>query len=355
MTSPICSQLATSGTSPDRVVAGLTLTTDAQRRLADDLLAWGRGRPEVGPGVASVLADRIERALVDEAARIREYAAAQPRGRILVTKTRLDRLACDGWAIDPEPFRYSWASMRGILAHAVVERDWRDRRRAPVAIVVDEVWRERASRRAGDPSSDSAWMNALDPDDAQAMRDELITLASGFREVWPELPADLVESRLESAYSHRLFDGRVELFGRPDIVLDGRRHDGRARSLVIDLKTGRPRPEHDRHELRFYALLVALATGRPPFRWATFYVTEGRYEIEDLDEQLLEAAARRVVDGVRQQLRIDAAAVTGDESRLTIRGGAWCDWCMRRDDCDEAARARAAHEEMSQGDGIIDP
>jgi hypothetical protein len=94
--------------------------------------------------------------------------------------------------------------------------------------------------------------------------------------------------------------------GRLDLLLDSRHRDDRASALVVDFKTGVPRSDHDRAEVRFYALLAALATGRMPFRWATFYVAEGRPEAEDLHGPTLEATVLRVLHAVRQAARLAA-------------------------------------------------
>lgn len=324
--------------------------TEAQQRLADRLLGWGQPRPPA----SRALADRIQVALEDQLAAVPDLQAAaalQRRGRVLITKTRLDRIVCDGLAIDAEPFTHTWASMRGILTHAVIERDWRSLRSSTAHEVVDDVWHDEASRRPGDPASPSAWMNAQSAEDVATLKAELAELLESFRNIWPVLPEPAVSVHLERAYETTHADGAVALFGKPDIVLASRATDDRARTLVVDLKTGRPRPDHDRHELRFYALLVAMATGSVPFRWATYYVTEGRYDVEDLREESLLATVRRVADGVRQQIRI-ADAPSGTIEGLRITGGAWCSFCQRQSDCEEGARARA--QWMSQAGDMMD-
>ena len=146
----------------------------------------------------------------------------------------------------------------------------------------------------------------------------------------------------------RLAGGKVVLQGIPDLVLRSPRQDERARDLIVDLKTGLPRPEQDRHELRFYALLATLDRGRPPFRWATFYVTEGRPEIEDLKVETLQATVRRVVDGIKQAVRL--AISDGDAHRL--RAGDWCRFCARQPHCPEAA-AHAGRGGLSQPPGML--
>lgn len=332
--------------------ASLSLATPARRRLASELLGWGADRPVADRRWVGSLREQLESGLATIGPDLDAVASEQRRGHLLVTKTRLDRVVCDGLQLDARPFEHTRASVRGILAHAVIERDWDLAREIPVADVVAEVWHDQASRRPGDPASLSAWMNDRSADEIRELQQELAELAEGFREVWPELPDTVVQRRAEQAHEVALAGGRVKLFGRPDLVLDSRRKDDRARALVVDLKTGRPRSEHDRHELRFYALLVTLATGVPPFRWATYYVTEGRHEAEDLRPEALEATARRIVDTVGQLVRLGSydGEVPAEVQRL--RGGGWCFQCLRENTCEVAAQARAERA-MSQPDAML--
>ena len=319
----------------------LDLGHPARERLARDLLGWGQPRPLAPDDLVPTLRAELEDGLAAFGAALPEAASGARNGQLMVTKTSLDRLACDGWQRDPKPYEHTRANVRGTLTHAVIERDWDERRARDPRELVGAVWEHEASRRPGDPSSLSSWLNAQPADAAADLKEEVADLLGAYREVWPPLPPEAVVAQVERAIQLPLAGGRVVLRGVPDLVLDSPVRDGHARSLVVDLKTGRPRPEHDRHELRFYALLVALAAGLPPFRWATFYVTEGRAEHEDLRAETLRATVRRVLDGVRQQLRL---AASPDDSGLTIRGGAWCVFCAREAWCEEAAAARARHE-----------
>ncbi|GGI05031.1 PD-(D/E)XK nuclease family protein [Egicoccus halophilus] len=316
----------------------LVLDHPARRRLAEDLLGWGQPRPPDDPQLVAELRATLEDGLGtfgDALAR----TAAQRRGRLLVTKSALDRLACDGWQLEPKPYEHAWANVRGTLTHLAVERDFAEERGDDAAAVVSRVWHAEATRRPGDPASLSRWLNERSTADAAQLCEEVAGLLSGFREVWPPLPRRAVRARVERPVEVSLGDGSVVLRGVPDLVLVSPRTDDRARTLVVDLKTGRPRPEHDRHELRFYALLVALATGRLPFRWATYYVTEGRAEVESLRADTLHVTVRRVLDGVRQLVRVTGAA----EADLRLQGGSWCRFCRREDRCDTAAEARRLH------------
>ncbi len=310
-------------------------STPAQARVVDELLAWGSQRPVPPDG----LAERL-RSCTTEAVRewlavrdIRRDLAGRP---LLVTKTRLSRLVCDGLQQDPEPYVHAWANVRGTLVHAAIESDVDGARADAVDAVVDRAWHRLATDRPGDPSSIGAWLNARDGSERAAMLEESATLLAGFREVWPDLRSAPLRVRTEQRLVVLLGGRAVRLQGVPDLIVESTVEDGRARRLIVDLKTGMPRGQRDRDELRFYALLATLSGGAPPFRWATLYVTEGRLEDEDRSEPGLTAAAARVADAVLQAARIArlASDVSAREERL--RGGVWCRGCRRRGACPEA-------------------
>jgi len=317
----------------------LETNTPARERLATDLLRWGTDRPVAPPGLADRLEAMLEAGLGGLREELTVMAATRPRRTVTVTKTGLGRLVCDGWQLDPQPYSHTRANVRGRLAGEAIAADWSGWRHAAAGDLVDRVWYEVASRRPGDPASLSAWLNSQPSRDADTLRGEIADLIEAFREVWPPLPPEAVVCRVARPLEVSLAGGLVTLQGVPDLVLDSRRDDDHARALVVDVKTGQPRSEEaDRHELRFYALLVTLETGKPPFRWASFYVAEGRSEAEDLGEAALEAAAQRVLEGVRQLVRVDARTGSGEHG-LRLQAGSWCRFCLRADSCEVAAAA----------------
>jgi hypothetical protein len=186
-----------------------------------------------------------------------------------------------------------------VLAQAVVERDLLDDHRRRPDAVVAEVWAAEASRAAGDPSSRSAWLNGQPRPAADDLREELTELLAGLREVWPRPPRAVIEVRPSRQVTLALAGGRVLVAGRVGPVLDSVRHDGRARALLLDLCTARPRPRQDRRRRRHLALLETLDRGRPPFRWASLHLTDLRVETEDLGERPLDAAVAQIVAAVR--------------------------------------------------------
>jgi hypothetical protein len=337
---------------------GPPVATEAQRRLLHDLVGWGEPRPHVPDGLVARARGALDAAAAEHAAATELLGARDPRP-LTITKTRLSRLVCDGLQLDPEPYTHSLANARGTLAHAAIEDDLGEGRHRDPAEVVASSWHRLASDRPGDPASLSAWLNAQGPDERAELVAEVVALVGSFREVWPEL-GSAVALAAERRISVELAGGTVRLWGVPDLVLSSPREDDRARALVVDLKTGMPRPQQDRDELRFYALLHALATGRPPFRWATLYVTEGRHEAEDLDEALIDATVRRVVDAIVQAVRLlpferarrsGGDRVSGVEDGVVIVAGQWCRGCRRAEACDVRSRALSDPDGMLEGSG----
>ena len=305
----------------------------------DEVLAWGVERPFAPEGLADRLLSRLTGAVGAWLA-LRDERPALGARPLLVTKTRLSRLVCDGLQRDPEPYVHAWANVRGTLVHAAIEADVDGARGEQAVDVVGSAWHRLATERPGDPRSIGAWLNSRDGDERDRLVAESTTLLEGFREVWPDLRGQPLRVRTERRSVVMLGGRAVQLQGVPDLVVDSLVEDARARRLIIDLKTGMPRGQRDRDELRFYALLATLAGGAPPFRWATLYVTEGRLEHEDLSEAVLTTAATRVADAIDQAVRMERASASGSEERLD--GGAWCAGCRRRVACPVAVQVGPA-------------
>jgi hypothetical protein len=95
---------------------------------------------------------------------------------------------------------------------------------------------------------------------------------------------------------------------------------------VIELKGGMDRPEQD-DDARFYALVLAMHHGVPPFRVVTVNLQAGTWRPQDVTEDLLRSAMRRVADGATRA----AAILSGEDPSL--RPGKWCEWCPRSETC----------------------
>ncbi len=303
----------------------MDVVTPAQQRLVDELLGWSSERPVADPG----LPDRLRAALE---AGIEPFLDGIPDGDSLwVSKSWLDKLACDGLFLDgvDEPFSWSVDALRGTLAHHAIEIDWRTRRAHGPDQLVGRAW----DNLATDQGSRADFMNGLDAMSAGVLRNDAEQLLTSFRDTWPMLPPQ-AHVRVEDRTRVTLGDGKVVLSGAPDMTIGGVRDD-RCRMLLVDLKTGRRKPMLERQEMRFYGLLASLRYGQTPFRWAAYYVAEAAWDVEDLDAELLDLTVKRVVDGVRQGVRLRFHRP--DDADLDLVGGAYCRWCSRAPTCPAVA------------------
>lgn len=312
-----------------------TTRTPAQERFVTELLAWGQPRSAFDPALVEELLGRMTVAVAAWLG-ARDGRDAGRQRPLLVTKTRLTRVVCDGLQQDPVPYEHQWANVRGTLAHAAIETDVDGARDHPAAALAEHAWQRQATDRPGDPRSLAAWLNDRDGTERAAMVEEVARLVNDFREVWPDLAATGLRVRAESRFVAWLGGRAIKLQGVPDLLVGSTATDGRPRTLLVDLKTGMPRGQQDLDELRFYALLATLRDGIPPFRWATMYVTEGRLVHEDLSLPVLRAAADRVADAILQAARLErrgAEAPDGAAGVEVLRGGDWCSRCLRQPTC----------------------
>ncbi len=299
--------------------------TPAHQRLVDELLAWDQPRPVVDP----TLRDRLHTRLMEGLAPVVDQVPAGQR--LFLGKTSLASLVCDGRYLDQESSNFEWSPQLagGKLAHRAIELDLAGRRQEDVEAIVASAWREFAS----DDSSIASWLNQLDTVAASALRHTALQRLTDFRDTWPLLPA-AAHLRLEQRIEATAGDGAIIIRGTPDIVLGGVRDD-RARMLLVDLKTGMRSPAMERQDMRLYALLATLKYGLPPFRWATYYVSEGAWDAEDFAEELLTGAVNRVVDAANRAVVLRWSPPP--EAELRLVGGAWCRFCGRRGDCPAAS------------------
>lgn len=274
---------------PSQVVLarGELSESHAEEGGGGDVLAALRGdanrRPLVDPGFAGGLREWLEDGLCDL-----EVDSERP---CVVTKQVL-RDALDGRA--PEP------------ADAAVTK--------PLALgaIVDALFRQLVTTgRIDDPLDEG--LDALRADDRQsdlvdfvcdlsgptraAFEDELETQCAIMVSRWPRLSSAWLP-RTQERIAIPLAGGAVTLIGIIDLIV-GAPSAGRASVGLVEVKSGRPR-EEDRDDLRFYALLETLRSGAPPFRLATFYTRSGQVSTEDVADELLIDAVRRVLIGVQR-------------------------------------------------------
>jgi hypothetical protein len=288
----------------------------------DELMARGEERPSFRPELPAELAREIESRVEPSLKELDDG------GSVLVTKGRLADLhqRCEGLFLANHlgegAFEYGFRLAVGKVVHKAVEVGVYARDLSEAELVERVI-----ERSVVDEASFGDYVGVLDPIDRAELEAEAVRLTQVFRSTFPPLEKSWTPS-VEMTQKVDLAGGRLVLHSRPDLSLGGTDQEDplRARRLIVELKTGPDRPEHD-EDVRFYALVAALFFGVPPFRVATVHLDSGRWRHQDVTEDSLRSAARRVADGC-----IRALAVLGGQAPR-LRGGPWCRWCPRSPTC----------------------
>lgn len=289
-----------------------------QREVLDTLGAPPDARPSFDPQLARDLREQLEDRL---APLVEAVGADRP---LWLSKHDLAGVhGCEEafLADADEPFAWSAATARGVIAHKAIELSLNWRGEATPGDLVDEA----IARSVGEDSL-GTWIGALGEGDRAELRGEATERVAKFAEVFPPLAARWVPVT-ESRMRVELCADRIVLAGKTDLTV-GRPNGSVAGKVVIDLKSGGFVPAH-RDDLRFYALIETLRLGVPPRLLASVYLDSGRIVTEDVDEAVLDTAVERTVRGAEALV-----ALRNGDRAPTLRPGPGCRWCRRRPDCE---------------------
>lgn len=304
--------------------------TPTQQRVLTELMGSRSARPTFDRGLGLRLRDELETELA-------EVADGLGDQQLFVSKQALAEVhACERHHVSQAgTFSWSVATATGTVTHKAIELGATMRPPPAPEHLVDLALDRLASDLDWGPGS---WLSTADPVEMAELRGAALDRVLKFSDEFPPLKLSW-RPRLESNLSTGLCADRIWLRGKVDLAL-GRPEGCTAGVLIVDFKTGRP-SRSGADDLRFYALLETLRTGVPPFRVATWYLDSGQCHAQDVGEDLLASAVRRVVDGTRllYQLRIE-----GREP--LISPGAACGYCADRAEC-HGAVVWAAEREAS--------
>jgi PD-(D/E)XK nuclease superfamily len=307
------------------------MLTPVQERTLVDLMGSRAERPVFPPGLAEDLRSDLDRRLsaVEGLVRDGEHLVAK--------KSALTDLhqRCEGLflanTLGESTFEYGFPLAVGKVVHKAVEVGVY----APGLAESDLVDRvlERLSR---DDQAFGFFLTTLNPIDRSQLEAEAVRQLVVFRSMFPPLEKSWTPS-VEMTLKVMVADGKVLLHARPDLCLGGtdQAEPMRARRLILELKTGLDRPEHE-EDVRLYALVATLFFGVPPFRVATVSLEHGTWRAQDVTEDMLRGAVRRVADGCVRGAELLAG------SDPSLRAGRWCGWCPRNRLCPASSMREGA-------------
>jgi len=299
------------------------LTPTQQRTL--DLLRR-RGEPVIfDPELIEELTTQVTDAIATFTERIGAdtLAAAGDRPVVFVNKGLLWRiLGCEAHALIDDEFAWSPSNAGGQIAHRAIQLgiNWRGQ---PTPLeLVDEA----LARTADENWSLGDWVAGLSEADRSDLRGGANERVTRFMECFPPLLPKFWPTT-ETGLRYPVA-GPIVMSGKVDLTI-GRPSGREARKVIIDLKTGQPRPQH-REDLRFYAVVETLRSGVPPRKLASYYLDAADAETEDVTEAILRSGTRRILDG------INAIIELRHEGRPPLkRPGPTCNWCSLIDHCEQ--------------------
>ncbi|MGD9793418.1 MAG: hypothetical protein AB7V43_08035 [Acidimicrobiia bacterium] len=184
-------------------------------------------------------------------------------------------------------------------------------------IAVDALWADGDAEALAVLADCEDWVRSNLEEHAVRLARELGPISPAW---WP---------RGERRAEVHLADGAVIASARFDLQLGG---PGSGRpSVVVEVKSGGIRAHHH-DDARFYALVAALRDGAAPAAVATVWTDTGEVAIEPVRDDVLESAARRLLDATA--LLVDLAA----GRPATMRGQSRCYWCALHRGCAEGQR-----------------
>lgn len=219
-------------------------------------------------------------------------------------------------------FSWSPAAAVGVVVHEAIELSVTLAPPDGLAALVDVAIQRLAAEPERGPG---AWLAAAPEADRAEMRGSAIDRALKFEDEFPPVKRSW-RPRLESTLLTSLCSDRIVVRGKVDLAL-GQAHGTKAGVLIVDFKTGKPRRLHT-DDLRFYALLETLRAGVPPFRVVSWYLDSGQCHCEDVTDELLSVAARRVADGAVKLFELDVVC-----RPATLSPGPACHYCAARRTC----------------------
>ena len=298
--------------------------TPTQVRVTEELFGRGQDRPDFGPDLGRELRALLEEGLAPL------VADRQPSEPLVLSKRTIAQAhSCEGLLQAERAAGFSWSApaARGTVAHKAVELSI-TLRDCPSPLDLVDVAIERLID--GSERGISAWLLDAPAAEVAELRGAACDWVTKFQDTFPALQRGW-RPRLESSLMVELCGGRVVLRGKVDLAL-GRAEGTQARVLIIDFKSGRALAVHAQ-DLRFYALLEAVRVGVPPFRLATFSLDSGTWAPEDVNEEVLLAAARRTVAAATKMIELEGGRAP------ELRAGPSCRWCPARPSCHVADAA----------------
>lgn len=304
----------------EKANSGPRALTPRQVRVLDELLAIGADRPVCPPELVDELRSRLGDAVKPALERWTERSLYLNKGQYLTALRCEGQLQAD--AASPRT-GMSAAAVAGTVTHRAVQLSYTH----PLRPITEYVRQGVVGSRASDQVLDE-WWSKLPAAEQSDLLVQITSKVTNFLDDFPPLDPSW-NPRFEEPMVAKV--GKLTLSSRADLVIGRPRGDLRQTMLLIDLKSGSLRDEHE-HEAQFYALVAALRHEVAPWRSVVYSLASGEYTEPDITPEILIDTADRVGEMVR-----NLVAVMTEERPGSLTPGQHCRYCPARSTCPVAS------------------
>lgn len=261
---------------------------------------------------------------------------ARPRtSPLVIDRVNLaDVHACEAFFVEGSdaPFLYDVKKARGQIAFTTIRRWYfRSPENSSAEFDVIAAVEDVIDGAGSEGGALGEYVAKLSSGERAELVAEAVNITYAFLETWPEqLTPRPVRShcRLRTV----MLDGRLELTYRVSFRFGQAYRDPAggliAAAILLDVRAGRQYEEEERANRFFASLIDTIATGVPPARVATWYAESQEVRVDEVGLDSLEAAARRVGEGVRKIVRLHHHGQSPER-----RPGWRCTYCVLLDEC----------------------
>lgn len=290
--------------------------TPRQVRTLDELIAIGAERPAADPSLVSEITARLETAVAPALERWTERSLYLTKSQYLSVRRCEGELLANARA--PRS-GLSAPSVAGTIAHRAVQLSYTH----PFRPVSEYVRQSVVGARSADADLD-AWWAKLPLAEQSDLLMQITSKVTNFLDDFPPLDPSW-SPRFEEPMVAKI--GKLTLASRADLLIGRPRGDLRQTMLLIDLKSGDIKDEHQ-EEAQFYALVAAVRHGVPPWRSLVYSLASGEYTRPDVSAETLLNTAEKVGAAVNALVDVLVERRTPD-----LRPGRHCRWCPAKNGC----------------------
>ena len=290
--------------------------TPRQIKTLNELIAIGMQRPNEKEGLIAEIHDSIK----EQTSEVLEKWTSK---NFYLTKSQLiSSLQCEGLTVaraEEVNSNFSVPAMVGTFTHMAVQLAY-----THPNLAIDEYVRHAIiGVRSGNEKIDTWWSSC----DAGEQSDIIVQVNSkliNFLDDWPRIDKKW-NPRFEETINAKI--GNLTLAARADLVIGRPRTDGKQTMLIVDLKTGALKDEHE-DEAMFYALAAGLRYGVTPWRSTVYSLSSGEWTDPDVTADKLYDISEKVVKSLKSTIN-----VLTEQVAASLTPGDYCTWCPAKNTC----------------------